>query len=390
MQFTAVGRAVKGAAGNVRTTNTVRLAVVDGGTRVELESDLAMGGVLGSVGQKVVAKQAGQVTKDFSDALERAITGEPAPAEGGLGERRSRPAPSRFPVPRRDGRSASVPLPSPRCWCSGALYGGCEPDDRTKERHMTVTRVGLLVPSSNTTIETEVPDMLYRRSKETGERFTFHSSRAELLQVDKDSLDRMVADADRCVRELSDAHVDVLAYACLVAIMAQGPGAHIEAEERLARGAAENGAPAPVVSSAGALIRGMEALGLRRVAIVTPYKDSLTQLVAEYIENCGITVVDSRSLRVTENVAVGRLDPMNLVDIAGELDTSTADGVVLSACVQMPSLPAIPMAEQALGLPVLSAATATVYEILTALGRDPVAPDAGALLSGDRVGARVN
>lgn len=81
LQFTAVGRAVKGAAGNVRTTNTVRLAEVEEGTRVELESDLAMGGVLGSVGQKVVAKQAGEVTRQFSDALERAIKGEPAPAE---------------------------------------------------------------------------------------------------------------------------------------------------------------------------------------------------------------------------------------------------------------------------------------------------------------------
>jgi carbon monoxide dehydrogenase subunit G len=77
MQFTAVGRAVKGAAGNVRTTNTVRLSDVEEGTRVNLESELAMGGVLGSVGQKVVAKQAGQVTKDFSLALQRAISGEP-------------------------------------------------------------------------------------------------------------------------------------------------------------------------------------------------------------------------------------------------------------------------------------------------------------------------
>jgi carbon monoxide dehydrogenase subunit G len=81
MQFTAVGRAVKGAAGNVRTTNTVRLSDVEEGTRVSLESELAMGGVLGSVGQKVVAKQAGQVTKDFSEALQRAISGEPAVAK---------------------------------------------------------------------------------------------------------------------------------------------------------------------------------------------------------------------------------------------------------------------------------------------------------------------
>jgi carbon monoxide dehydrogenase subunit G len=79
MQFTAIGRAVKGAAGNVRTTNTVLLSDVDDGTRVSLESELAMGGVLGSVGQKVVAKQAGQVTKEFSAALQRAIAGEPGP-----------------------------------------------------------------------------------------------------------------------------------------------------------------------------------------------------------------------------------------------------------------------------------------------------------------------
>ncbi len=85
MQFTAIGRAVKGAAGNLRSANTVTLQPTDGGTRVNLEADLAMGGVLGSVGQKVIAKQADAVTRDFMASLERAVKGEavgPAAAGG--------------------------------------------------------------------------------------------------------------------------------------------------------------------------------------------------------------------------------------------------------------------------------------------------------------------
>jgi hypothetical protein len=80
MEFTAVGRAVRGAAGNVRTVNTVTLSDHDGGgTRVNLASEMAMGGVLGSVGQKVIAKQAGAITKQFAAKLERAINGEAEP-----------------------------------------------------------------------------------------------------------------------------------------------------------------------------------------------------------------------------------------------------------------------------------------------------------------------
>ncbi|MCW3006948.1 MAG: carbon monoxide dehydrogenase subunit, partial [Solirubrobacterales bacterium] len=80
MEFTAVGRAVRGAAGNVRTVNIVTLEEAEDGTRVNLSSDMAMGGVLGSVGQKIIAKQAGAITQEFSASLERAINGEPAPS----------------------------------------------------------------------------------------------------------------------------------------------------------------------------------------------------------------------------------------------------------------------------------------------------------------------
>ena len=76
LQFTANGKAVKGAAGTVRTINTVSLDGDGDGTRVALDADMAMGGVLGSIGQKVIAKQAAGITTEFAAALERALNGE--------------------------------------------------------------------------------------------------------------------------------------------------------------------------------------------------------------------------------------------------------------------------------------------------------------------------
>jgi maleate isomerase len=241
-----------------------------------------------------------------------------------------------------------------------------------------VRRIGLIVPSSNTTIETEVPEMLRRIE---GETFTFHSSRAVLHSVDPESLDRMVGELDRCGNELCDARVDAIVYACLVALMARGPGAHAESERRLAEIVDERGMDAAVVSSAGALVRGLRALGLRRIAILTPYLKPLTTKVVDYLEAEGFTITAALSLEVSDNVAVAGIDPGRLPGLAAEMELGDAEGVVISACVQMPSLAAIEPAEQRLGLPVLSAATATVHELLVRLGVPPVVPGVGSLLA---------
>lgn len=248
---------------------------------------------------------------------------------------------------------------------------------------MKTYRIGQIVPSSNTTMETEVPAMLQSRIRQfPEERFTFHSARMRMMHVTPEELKKMDIDSDRCALELSDARCDVLAYACLVAIMCQGPGYHLQSEKRLSGTVRENKAPAPIVSSAGALVDAIHELGFKKVAIITPYMKPLTQQVIDYIEDTGIKVTDSISLEVSDNLAVGRLDPMNLIEHAKRLDISDADAVVLSACVQMPSLPAIQKVEDMLGKPVLSAATATVYRILKKLELAPIVPDAGYLLSG--------
>jgi maleate isomerase len=245
----------------------------------------------------------------------------------------------------------------------------------------TPYRVGLIVPSSNVTMETEVPALLGRHPAVAGHGVTFHSSRAVLHQVDAESLRRMVTESDRCASELADARLDVVAYACLIAIMADGKGAHEAAERRLAAVLAAAGSPIPVTSSAGALVRTLRRLGARRVAIVAPYLKPLTRVVARYLGDYGIGVVDSVSLEVADNVDVGRLDPARLVDHARSLELKGADAVVLSACVQMPSLAVIDEVSRELELPVLSAATATASEVLALLGEEPVLAGAGAALA---------
>ena len=146
-------------------------------------------------------------------------------------------------------------------------------------------RIGQIVPSSNTTMETEIPAMLRAREGVLPERFTFHSSRMRMKQVTKDELARMDADSGRCALELSDARVDVLGYACLVAIMSMGRGYHRESEQRLRALTLENEAPAPVVTSAGALVQGLQALGAKKIAVLAPYMKPLTALVVDYLEH---------------------------------------------------------------------------------------------------------
>ncbi|MEZ0199550.1 Asp/Glu racemase, partial [Pseudomonas qingdaonensis] len=132
----------------------------------------------------------------------------------------------------------------------------------------------------------------------------------------------------------SDAKVDVLGYACLVAIMAMGLGYHRQSEKRLQQATADNDALAPVITSAGALVEALHVMKAKRIAIVAPYMKPLTELVVNYIREEGFEVQDWRALEIPDNLAVARHDTANLPGIVAGMDLEGVDVVVLSACVQ--------------------------------------------------------
>ncbi|MGB3369273.1 MAG: maleate cis-trans isomerase [Rhodococcus sp. (in: high G+C Gram-positive bacteria)] len=245
---------------------------------------------------------------------------------------------------------------------------------------MKIHRVGLVVPSSNVTVETEMPALLGRHRDAT---FSFHSSRMRMQAVSPEQLRAMNAQRERCVLELGDAGVDALLYACLVALMVAGPGEHQRVEGLVAEQLATGGSDAAVRSSAGALIEGLRALDATDIVLVTPYMRPLAEKVVEYIEAEGIRVLDWRALEVSDNAEVGCIPGERVMDAARSLDLSGADALVISACVQMPSLPLVQAAEDEFGIPVLSAATAGAYSLLRALDVPVDLPGAGSLLRAD-------
>ncbi len=90
-----------------------------------------------------------------------------------------------------------------------------------------------------------------------------------------------------------------------------------------------------MVTSAGALVDGLHAIGAKKVSILAPYMKPLTQLVIDYIEHEGIEVVDSISLEIADNLDVGRQDPRAPIEITRRLKTAGVDAIVASACVQI-------------------------------------------------------
>ena len=252
----------------------------------------------------------------------------------------------------------------------------------TPGRHF---RVGLVVPSSNVTVETEMPALLQRYEHAS---FSFHSTRMRMRTVSPEELRAMNAQRERCVDEIGDAGIDALLYACLVALMAQGHrdglGEHEYTEAAVVDQLADRGLHPRVTSSAGALLHALRTLEASRVALVMPYLRPVAKLVVGYLEDQGVTVTDWRALEVGDNTEVGCIPGEQVLDAARDLDLTGADALVISACVQMPSLAQVQTAEQEFGLPVLSAATAGAFTLLDALGLPVDIPDAGRLLRRDR------
>ncbi len=173
----------------------------------------------------------------------------------------------------------------------------------------------------------------------------------------------LLADA---VRNLSVTESAVYAYACTSGSFVRG----VAGEREIVRAMRAAGAPAAVTTS-GALVQAVQALGAETVAVATPYDEAITDALAAFLTEAGIAVSGSARLGLTHDIWKQPYEVTR--ELVRSADRPAAQAVVLS-CTNLPTYDLIAPLEAELGKPVVSANQATMWAALRAVGDRATGP----------------
>jgi maleate isomerase len=172
-----------------------------------------------------------------------------------------------------------------------------------------------------------------------------------------------LSDPDRVRR----ATMDVLAPEPLVVTYACASGSFVggaTGEAALHASMMSAGAPSATTTSGG-LIQALRALGLNRIAVVTPYIDSVTERLLGFLGEHRIEVVSSVGLGLLDHI--WKVGYAEIVQAVTAVDVPEADALFIS-CTNVPTYDIIGPLERWLGKPVLTANQVTMWSALHAIG----------------------
>ena len=215
------------------------------------------------------------------------------------------------------------------------------------------TRVGLIVPSSNTVAEVD----FYRHLPETA---TLHTARMHLDEVTPDEeavmLDEHLPGA---ITDLATLRPDVVVFGCTSAGALRGNASE---RELIAQIGERTGAR--TISVAAAVRNAIAARRAQRVGVLTPYVEALNDKIQSSLEQEGLDVVGVRGMGITANAEIGAVEPERIAEFASDEFAGAELELLFVSCTNFRALEARERIEQDLELPVVTSNHAALESVL--------------------------
>ncbi|MEU8932729.1 aspartate/glutamate racemase family protein [Streptomyces sp. NPDC048409] len=200
---------------------------------------------------------------------------------------------------------------------------------------------------------------------------SLHLTRTPFVPVEVGlDLARLVSEHEtlgEAVRALTAVAPEVVAYACTSGSFVGG----IAGERAMCEAMTRSGA-VPALTTSGALLDALTELGVRRLALVTPYTVSVTRVLEEYVAEAGVQVAGCAFMGLTRHI--WRVPYRDVVAMARRAIRPGAADALFISCTNLPTYDVIPQLEAELRLPVLSANQVTMWAALRRLGTRAVGP----------------
>lgn len=236
-------------------------------------------------------------------------------------------------------------------------------------------KVGIIIPSTNTVVEADFNELRIPG-------VTFHAGRMYIKHAALDSdqafeglLQQVDGSFNTALRDVMTCEPDHITMAMSAPTFWGGKAGN---EKFLAM--AGQLTPLAITTGADSCRRALQALGARRIAVLTPYQPIMRAEIVRYFEDVGFKVMNYHDLKCTSATAIARVEPNELRDVVTKLNRSDIDAIV-QAGTNLSMVRLAADLEKEIGKPVLAINAALVWNTYRKLGFLDRIAGAGRLLS---------
>jgi len=226
-------------------------------------------------------------------------------------------------------------------------------------------KLGILVPSSNVTMEYEMPIM-------APQGVSFHFSRIPQTEDTEEQLAAMVDYIPEKSNLLAHAKVDAIAFGCTSGSFIKGIGYDKKVIEVI-----KNSTGIMATTTSTAVVEALKIAGVKRLSVGAPYSDPIMVKLKNFLEKNDFEVVKMKGLNML--CGEGDLSLDVTYNLIREIDVPHAEGIFIS-CTDFKTVELLDILENDFGKKVISSNQATIWKLLRLAGMKTSISNFGSLL----------